>query len=153
MKTCNDCKASKDTVDFYKNRTYADGLQSRCKVCSKQKAKTYYIDNKVKVKAYQVRTAPNIKTVAKKYRAVNADRFAAQYGAGNAVNRGGVLSEIYNVDLCRPVYAEARRLTKETGILHHVDHIKPLNKGGLHCQTNIQVLTATENQVKGDLWM
>jgi len=43
-------------------------------------------------------------------------------------------------------------LTKETGILHEVDHIKPIAAGGLHCQTNLQVLTKAENMKKGSKW-
>jgi 5-methylcytosine-specific restriction endonuclease McrA len=48
----------------------------------------------------------------------------------------------------RAVYAEADRLTRETGIPHHVDHVVPLNSpvvSGLHIAANLQVLTAVEN--------
>lgn len=47
-------------------------------------------------------------------------------------------------------YREAERLTEETGIPHQVDHIIPINKGGLHHHTNLQVLTREENARKRD---
>jgi 5-methylcytosine-specific restriction endonuclease McrA len=46
-------------------------------------------------------------------------------------------------------YKEAEKLTEETGIIHHVDHIIPISKGGLHHQDNLQVLTKRENLIKG----
>lgn len=47
-------------------------------------------------------------------------------------------------------YEMSRRLTKCTAIPHHVDHVVPLAKGGLHKPSNLQVLTASANIRKGD---
>lgn len=51
----------------------------------------------------------------------------------------------------REVYREAQRMTRETGIAHHVDHEIPLNGrlvSGLHVHNNLQILTRSENSRK-----
>jgi len=51
------------------------------------------------------------------------------------------------------IYAEARRVSKVTGIHHEVDHIVPIlgpNVCGLHVPWNLQVLTRFENRSKGN---
>jgi len=78
----------------------------------------------------------------------NPDRAATIKGKEAATRRGGMTSDIYDLGLCVPFYAEARRLTRETGIRHDVDHVLAIVHGGLHCQTNLQVLTQTANLAK-----
>lgn len=58
------------------------------------------------------------------------------------------LSEDEQQELKR-LYKKAQEETMKTGIQHHVDHIIPLSKGGLHLPSNIQVITALENFKKG----
>ncbi len=60
-----------------------------------------------------------------------------------------------NREAMAAIYAEARRLTKETGIKHAVDHVIPLrgrNVCGLHVETNMRVITQRENIRKGNRW-
>lgn len=48
-------------------------------------------------------------------------------------------------------YVESRRLTAETGVLHEVDHIVPIQGRrvcGLHVEWNLQILTKTDNVKK-----
>lgn len=52
-------------------------------------------------------------------------------------------------------YAEARRLTRETGELHVVDHVIPkINPFvcGLHVENNLQVIHWLANAVKANTW-
>lgn len=56
-----------------------------------------------------------------------------------------------NLDAMRAIYADAQRLTAETGIPHHVDHVIPLQGrlvSGLHVHNNLQILTGSENSRK-----
>lgn len=56
-----------------------------------------------------------------------------------------------DLDAMRAIYAEAQRLTAETGTPHHVDHVIPLQGklvSGLHVPSNLQILTGSENSKK-----
>jgi hypothetical protein len=43
------------------------------------------------------------------------------------------------------IYRQSRKLTSETGVAHHVDHIRPLAAGGVHHPDNLQIISAKEN--------
>lgn len=53
-----------------------------------------------------------------------------------------------DLEAIKAVYAEARRLTNETGVFHHVDHVIPINGDlvcGLHVHWNLRPLPWREN--------
>ena len=55
----------------------------------------------------------------------------------------------------RAIYKTAQNATKESGVLHHVDHIVPLRSKlvcGLHVHFNLQILTSKENEVKSNIF-
>lgn len=58
-------------------------------------------------------------------------------------------------DAIRAIYAEAFRISGETGIKHQVDHVLPLQGrlvSGLHVHTNMQILTRAANIRKSNLY-
>lgn len=53
FKHCTQCEQHLPYSDFYRDRSRADGLQGRCKTCSKSNSRAYYHANKDKAAAYQ----------------------------------------------------------------------------------------------------
>ena len=43
------------------------------------------------------------------------------------------------------IYEYSQRITNCIGIMHHVDHIIPISRGGVHVHTNMQVIPASLN--------
>lgn len=54
-----------------------------------------------------------------------------------------------NKRFIREFYATARRLSQCTGIPFHVDHIRPIARGGKHEESNLQVMSGKLNLRKG----
>ena len=53
MKYCKYCKQSKPESEFYPNKSYKDGLSSKCKSCCADYAKTYSQTHREQIKQYK----------------------------------------------------------------------------------------------------
>jgi len=156
MKKCNKCAEVKPLTEFYKHKKNKDRLSYTCIVCHNSIRKEYYQQNKQKEIDNAIRWSQE-----------NKDKKRDYYKKYYKNNRHKEIERSRNKQLTREnrtpswaedskiktVYEEAQYLTKSTGIVHHVDHIIPLQGkfvSGLHVHENLQVLPADENISKSN---
>ncbi|MBC8551509.1 MAG: HNH endonuclease [Candidatus Brocadiales bacterium] len=163
MKVCNKCGVNKENTAFCKNKAKKDNINTICRDCIKAyhennkeqlsiASKLWRLNNKDKLKvtsdSWYVNNTKVRLEKAKMWKMDNPDKVAL-YDIRRRRSKLEQLPEDANLEKIASIYKEARRLTKETGIQRHVDHIVPLSKGGLHHEDNLQILTAEENLRKG----
>jgi hypothetical protein len=144
-KTCTKCKKTKATTEFYKNKSRKDGLQSICKPCLEIYKKTP-AGKAIAQKAYAKYRAAM--TLIERYALDNVMNTRRRSDLSSADLYGG-LTFTEATAMTIPFVEERLRLEAETGVAHHIDHIIPVASGATHTKDNLQVLTASENIVKG----
>lgn len=88
----------------------------------------------------------------RRWRAANRDKRNA-FGAARKSRKLNATPPWADLAAIKSIYAECARIVADTGVAHHVDHIVPLQGRtvcGLHVETNLQILTASENIKKGN---
>lgn len=116
-----------------------------------EKNRAYYAKNRDQVneqkRGYRLRNLGHLKAASEAWRQANPDRIRHL----NSLRRATIAlatPKWADLEKIAAVYAEAERLTGETGILHHVDHVIPL-KGekvcGLHVHINLMPLPWIDN--------
>ena len=154
MKTCTVCGSTKPKAEFFKRTRAPDGHEAQCKECRTKANKKWFAENterhhEMTRKWYADNSAYHLEKSRERYR---ADPVMALVRSYQRDERTKMAMPPW-ADRCAiaDMYRTARRLTKETGIAHEVDHSIPLRGklvSGLHVHTNMQVITATENKRK-----
>jgi hypothetical protein len=142
----NQATASKKSRQWYEeNRAKAAATR---KAWRARNAEKYRAD----IVAYQSSHKSELRITSAKWRERNRG-LVTSYGA---IRRARVIRSTppwADLEKIRTLYKEAARLTVETGIPHHVDHVIPLQSKwvcGLHVHTNLQILPAAENLSKSN---
>lgn len=129
-------KANKNRLKEYRRADYAANRERDLAKGAEYKAK-----HKAELAAKQsakIKADPSYNRFARSLR-----RAAEKKATPSWANRKAILA----------FYVEAVRLTKETGVLHEVDHIYPLQSKvmcGLHVEANLQILTFAANRSKSN---
>lgn len=101
---------------------------------------------------YRAKNTQRESLYRKIYAAKNKDRLAAKSSLRRAVKLMATPAWADKVAI-EDIYSFAMRVSADTKIEHHVDHIVPLISDtvcGLHCEANLRVIPATENQRKSN---
>jgi hypothetical protein len=168
------CKAGQDVWNVKNaerkaaaNRAYFEAHRDE----NAERCSAYYSANKVRLnqqaKDYAARNPEKIRTINRRKRLEKGEHLRAErrrhYRENKPAYKAAAVARKEHVRMATPpwadlkkiaaIYAEAERMTLETGVPHHVDHIYPLRGKtmcGLHVEGNLQILHAVANLRKSN---
>lgn len=158
MKTCPHCQQEKPLDQFYK-RSDRDSYHSWCKTCKHESGKRWVAKNKDRhhelTRSWYAKNREQHLANSKAYYEANKENYLEYYYARQERTKRATPPWVDRMEI-RAFYAEAQRLSAETGIQYDVDHIVPL-KGktvsGLHVPANLRVIPSSENKRKAAKFM
>lgn len=162
-------KGKAEAIKEYKKR-YAREYRKKNAEAIREQRKGYRKENaeaiRERMNKYREKNAESLKEYIKEYRKENAEAIREQVReyrkenphkdrAKNAKRRAAKLQRTFSGydNAIQGIYTECQRVSEETGIEHHVDHIIPLQGttvSGLHVPWNLQIITAEENLAKSN---
>jgi len=162
-KNCTKCDKIKPLWQFNRACNKEFGVYSQCKICSNAATKAwmmsnkerrakyrkeYYINNRdreiSKMKEWSSNNKIKHNIIKAKHKKANRSKFTALESARRARSKLRLTElESFELDV---IYNISSMLGDE----YHIDHIRPLSKGGLHHPDNLQIINKSENLKKND---
>jgi len=126
--------------------------QLRHEHCRRVARESYWREpekNRKRIKEWSESNKEHVLQYAKEYRKQNPSTCRLHDSTRRARKKAvpGPHSEIEKL-MIKYRYQDARRISKETGVKHEVDHTIPISKGGPHLPWNLRVITAKKNREK-----
>ena len=158
IKTCSKCEVEKPIGEFNKCNKAKDGYQYYCKVCSRKRGLVNYQRNRqARLDRFAARYAKDrdfYLRKAREHRRKNPQAIAVVQSAQRSpLTEKELFAGAERADVREEtafIYRLCRLITNQTGVAHHIDHIIPLSKGGVHREWNLRILPASENLSKAD---
>ena len=148
-KTCSKCGETKEADGFYKGR------RTCIDCCKKQRTARYAADPSKELERNKKWKAANKGKQVNYYREF-CDRNPSNEIYRSAKRRAAKLKATpswSNLTAIKAIYELSSKISEVTGVLHHVDHIHPLQSDvvcGLHVIENLRIIPATENLSKSN---
>jgi 5-methylcytosine-specific restriction endonuclease McrA len=138
---CSTCKEVKESSDFHKSSTTANGFATRCRLCTNKSSRAWKARSNYKSKYDEsVRERTFAWKAARPWYSVHATALQ-RMSAGSSAESYEVIANYLNA------------LPQECGKCGTcedltVDHVLPLSKGGSHTTDNLQILCRSCNATK-----
>lgn len=171
-RTCNTCRLEKSLhQDFYRDSKGKHGRAYRCIACTKQRCRTFYLDNRERqiAKAREFRQADLERN--REYQAAYRERYPekmqaareawlakhpeapAEFAARRRARiRRAFVAPVDGFEIWLRDKGKCGICQSSIADEYHLDHIRPLSKGGTHEPQNVQLAHPACNQRKGATW-
>lgn len=164
---CGGCNEWRPAGEFHKRAASFDGVGYTCIACANEKTKKWREDNPSAFKNWYGENKTKRAEYWQYWYAENKDAARETHKLWARANKHIVNALIArrraakaratpswaDHDVIRAFYVEAARLTEETGVQYEVDHFYPILGKlvcGLHCETNLQIISKSENSSKNN---
>jgi 5-methylcytosine-specific restriction endonuclease McrA len=173
-KRCASCRAVKPLSEFGKRSLSPDGLNAACRSCIRERKAGYYQRDRVKIRAEQLlrywsdpekaRAEKRKDYVRHRDKRIDRERRriaendeyrrrAREYKRRHALRRKGVPCVPFSLDdLKAKVAYWGDKCWLCGGAWTHIDHVKPVSRGGMHALSNLRPACRSCNQVKNAAW-